>query len=98
MGRIETSISDPRRAVLNSQSDCWGLGPTETCNSFANHYVFYAQNDSWGLVPIEICMLVQKSLFCMQKLQIKAGTHRDLSFWCKSRCLHAKTTDEGWDP
>ena len=56
------------------------------------------------------------------KQQMRAGTHVNLIFWCKSRCfactkrqvrsgihrdsytgpkvavLHAKTTDEGWDP
>ena len=31
----------------------WGLGPTETSNSGANHAVLHAQNDRWGLEPIE---------------------------------------------
>ena len=60
-----------------SKNHRWGLGPIETSYSGANHAVLHAQNDLWGLEPIETCMLVQKSLFCMQKPQMRAGTHRD---------------------
>ena len=65
----------------------WGLGTIETGYSVANHAVLHAQNDRLGLVPIETCMLVQKSLFCMQKPQVRAGTHRDQLFWCYARCF-----------
>ena len=53
------------------------MEPIETSKSGANHTGLYAQNDRWGLVPIETCMLVHKSLFCIQKQQMRAGTNRD---------------------
>ena len=74
---IEACNFGPKVAVLNAQNHRWGLEPIETSYSGANHAVLYAQNDMWGLVPIETCMLVQKSLFSMQKPQKKAGTNRD---------------------
>ena len=75
---IETSISGANHAVLHAQNKRWGLVPIETCLSGANRAVFHTQNDRWRLGPIESCTLVQKSLFCMQKPQMKAGSHRDL--------------------
>ena len=60
-----------------AQNHRWGLEPIETSYSGANHAVLYAQNDRLGLVPIETCMLVQESLFCMQKPQKRAGTNKD---------------------
>ena len=53
------------------------MEPIETSKSGANHTGLYAQNDRWGLVHIETCMLVHKSLFCIQKPQMTAGTNRD---------------------
>ena len=53
------------------------MEPIETSNSGANHAGLYAQNDRWGLLLIETCMLVHKSLFSIQKQQMRAGTHRD---------------------
>ena len=62
-------------------------------------------------VPYRLVILLQKTLFCMQKTQIRAGTyrawvssrcfartkpqmrsgtHRDLKFWSKMRCLACK--------
>ena len=35
-----------------------------------------------GLGPIEIYNSDPKVLFYMQKPQMRAGTHRDLQFWC----------------
>ena len=48
-----------------------------TIISGANHAVLPAQKDISCLGPIESCYLVQKLLFCMQKSQMQAGTHRD---------------------
>ena len=92
---IEARNFRPKAAVLNAQNQRWGLKLIETSYSGANHAVLYAQNDRWGLVPIETCMLVQKSLFSMQKPQKKAGTNRD--YVLKSLiCMH-KTTVKGWN-
>ena len=41
-------------------------------------------NELW--YPSRLVSLVLKSLFYMKLTQIRAGTHIDLSFWCKSRC------------
>ena len=67
MGPIETCYLGPIVTVLNAQ----------TSYSGANHAVGYAQNDRRGLGPIESCILVQTSLFCLQKPQMRAGTVRD---------------------
>ena len=40
--------------------------------------------------PYRLVSLVIKSLFCMEKKQMRAGTHTDLSFWCKSCCFACK--------
>ena len=77
LGPIEICNFGPKVAVMNAQNRRSGLEPIETSNSGANHAVMYAQNDRWDLVPIETCMLVQKSLFWMQKPQMRAGTNRD---------------------
>ena len=53
------------------------MEPIETSISGANHAGLYAQNDRWGLVSIETFMLVHKSLFCIQKPLMRAGTNRD---------------------
>ena len=78
LGPIQTCKSGPKVAVLHVQNHRWGMEPIETSNSGANHAGLYAQNDKWGLVPIETCMLVNKTLFCIQKQQMKAGSNRDL--------------------
>ena len=31
---------------------------------------------------LRLVILIQKSLFCMQKPQIRAGTHKDLQYLC----------------
>ena len=43
-------------------------------------------------------ILVQKSLFCIQKPQMSAGTHRDLLFLSKSRCFVFKNHRWGLGP
>ena len=37
--------------------------------------------------PYKLVSLVLKSLFHMKNTQMRAVTHIDLSFWCKSRCF-----------
>ena len=54
----------------------------ETSNSAANHAVLHAQNHRCGLGHIEFCNLDPKVVFCKEKPQMRAGTHRDLQFWC----------------
>ena len=77
LGPIQTCTSGPKVAVLHAQNNRWGLEPMLTWYCGANHAVLHAQNDRWGLAPIETCTLVQKSMFCMQKPQMRTGTHRD---------------------
>ena len=75
LGPIEICYSGPKGAVLDAKN-------TEEGNSGANHAGLHAQSNRWGLVRIETCKLVQKSLFCLKKPQIRAGTYRDKLFWC----------------
>ena len=78
MGPIETINSDHNIAFVNAQNHRSGLGPIETCNSGTKVAVLNAKKnigevcDPWRLV-----ILVLKSLFCMQKPQMRARTHRD---------------------
>ena len=79
LGPIQTCKSGPKVAVLRVQNHRWGLELIETSISGDNHAGLYAQNDRWGLVPIDTFMLVHKSLFCIQKPQVRAGTN--IVFW-----------------
>ena len=54
----------------------------ETSYSSANHAVFHAQNYWGGLGHLGLVILSYKSLFFLQKPQMRAGTDRDLQFWC----------------
>ena len=54
----------------------------DTSNSGANQAVLHAQSDRWNLGPLEICNSDSKTLFCRQKPQMRAGTHREVQFWC----------------
>ena len=58
------------------------MGPKETSISAPNHAVLHAQNHRSGLGPIEIWNSDPKVAFCKQQPQMRAGTHRDLQFWC----------------
>ena len=49
----------------------------QTSNPGAHHAVLHAQNDTSCLEPIETIIMVQKSLFFIQKPQMRAGTHAD---------------------
>ena len=66
------------------------MEPIETSKFGANHAGLYAQNDRWGLVPIETCMLVHKSLFCLRKPQMSAGTNETSVSFAKVAILHAQ--------
>ena len=49
---------------------------------------FACINHRWGLGPIQTCKSGHKlDVLHEKKKQMKAGTHIDLSFWCKSRCF-----------
>ena len=77
MGLTDTCNFGPKVAVLNAQNHRRGLEPIKTSNSVANHavYMHKATGEVW--YPDRLVILVQKALFCMQKPQMKAGTHRD---------------------
>ena len=49
----------------------------ETSDSDTNHAVLHAKTTEEGWVPYRLVILLQKSLFCIQKPQKRAGTHRD---------------------
>ena len=49
---------------------------------------FACKNHRWGLDPIQTCKCGHKlAALHEKKTQMRAGTHIDLSFWCKSRCF-----------
>ena len=76
MGPIETINSV---AVVNAQNHRRELGPIETCNSGAKVAALNAKKNIGEVCdPWRVVILVLKSLFCMQKPQMMAGTHRDL--------------------
>ena len=66
----------------------WGLGPIGTSNSDARHTVLHAQNHRWGLGHIETCNSGPKVVFCMQKPQMRAGTHGDKLLWTRVTSLY----------
>ena len=49
----------------------------ETSDSAANHAVLHVQINRRSLGPIETCNSDPKMLFCIQKPQMRAGSHRD---------------------
>ena len=54
----------------------------ETSFSGANRAVLQAQITGEFWDPKGLVILIQMSLFCMLKQRKRAGTHRDLQFWC----------------
>ena len=47
-----------------------------------------AQNHRWGVGPIQTCKSGPRVTVLHEKrTQMRAGTHLDLTFWCKSRCF-----------
>ena len=77
LGPIETMNSGYNVALVNAQNHRWKLGPMETCNSGAKVAVWLQQAIGEVCDPERLVILVLKSLFCMQKPQKRAGTHRD---------------------
>ena len=78
LGPIETINSGHDVAVVNAQKHRWGLEPIETCNSGGKVGVLNAKQNIVGVWdPERLVILVLKSLFCMQKPQMRAETHRD---------------------
>ena len=77
MGPIETITSGHNDAVVSVQNHRWGLRPIETFNSGAKGAVLNAKTigEVWDLCRLLILVLM--SLFCMEKSQMRAGTHRD---------------------
>ena len=65
------SISDANHAVLHADEG-WDQNDILDVHS---------QINKRSLGPLET-ILIQKALFCMQKPQMSAGTHRDQYFWC----------------
>ena len=65
----------------------WGLGPRETCYSGPKVAVLHSKTTDEGSDQERHVIPVQKSLFCIQKPQMKGGTHIHLLFRCKSRWI-----------
>ena len=78
---MATSNSDANHVVLHAQNDRQGLGPMDISNAAGIHAVLHSQINRRSLGHIETCNSDPKSLFCMQKPQMRAGTHKDLQFW-----------------
>ena len=47
---------------------------------------------------IDLSLWCKSCCFACTKGQVRSGTHRDLYSGPKGAVLHAKTTEEGWDP
>ena len=80
LGPIETSYSDAKGTVLNEQNPRWTLGPIYKRHSV--HDALNSQVNRRSLGPIETCSSDPKVTFCVQKPGMRAGTNRDLQFWC----------------
>ena len=68
-------------------------GPRETSNSDDNHVVLLTQGDRVGLEPMETSIVMHTQI-TRQSL----GPIETCNSDPKVTALHAKTTDEGWDP
>ena len=66
-GRIETSISDAKHAVVHAQKDKSRLGPIETCYSGPEGAVLHGKTTGGVWDPQRLVILVLKSLFPMHK-------------------------------
>ena len=74
---MEISNSDANHAVLHARYDRGGLGPTKICNCGHKVAVLHLKTIDKSWVTVRLVILVIKLLFCMQKPQMRAGTHRD---------------------
>ena len=74
---METSNSGANHDVLHAQNHKWGLGPTETSNSDAKAQYWMQKTIGEVWDPWRSVILGLKALFCMQKPQMRAGTHID---------------------
>ena len=69
--------SGANHAVVHAQNDRSCLGPVETCYSGSEVAVLHEKATGGVLDPQRLVILVLKSLFCIQKPHMRAGTHRD---------------------
>ena len=77
LGPIDKRHSGSKHAVLQSQINRRSLGPIETCNSDRKVAVLLAKTTDEGWDPWRLVIPVLKALFCIQKPQMRAGTHGD---------------------
>ena len=68
----------------------------ETSISDVNHVLLHAQDDRWVLGPIETS--ANHVVFHAQINRRSLGPIETRNSDPKDAVLHAKTTDEGWDP
>ena len=78
LGSKDKRHSVSEHPVLPSHINWRSQGSVETINSGHIVAVVNAQTTDEGWDPWRLVILIQKSLFCMQKPQMRAGTHRDL--------------------
>ena len=64
-----------KAVVLIAQNHWWGMRPIETSNSGAKHTVCMHKTTGEVWEPLRLVILFLKSLFCMQKTQMRAGTN-----------------------
>ena len=74
---METSNSDVKHAFVHAQSDRSYLGPIENCYSGPEVEVLHVKTTGVFFDPQSLVIPVQKSLFCIQKQHMRAGTNRD---------------------
>ena len=77
LGPVQTCNSGYKVAVLNAPNHRLGLGPVQTCNSGYKVAVSHAKSTDEGWDPLRLVTLVLNWLFCIQKPQMRSGTHRD---------------------
>ena len=73
----ETWYSCSKHAVMSAQYHTLGLWPIQTCRSGPKVAVLHAKTSSEVCDPQILVIMVLKSLFCMQKPQVRSLTHRD---------------------
>ena len=88
LGPIQTCKSCHKVAVLHEKKhtdEGWNQYSLLILELSTMLCVLKTTDEVWD--PYRHVSLVLKSLFASKKRKMRAGTHIDLSFWCKSRCF-----------
>ena len=98
LGPRETCYSGPKVAVLHPKTTDYGWNTYRLVIpvQITLDCMHKTTDEDWD--PERHFNPVQKSLFCIQKPQMRAGTHRDLLFWSKSRYFTSENHRWGLGP